>query len=285
MLGYLRRHQPGVVIDYAKGRLQKAPQDPDLLGLLGAALVDQGAYEAALDLFPQAEGSDFYEEHGIRYHADALRAVGDGSGAAALRFQRRLSPEEAGEREANEHLYRIDDFRLTGDWSSALDAVSVALASDAHRPLFYAVLADIYLDMGDWDEAEQALWFAQRMVEDEADNPRLLRVEARWMLVQGFPDQAVDMLLTSRRRNSTNLEFWMLLAEARRQQGSLMEAQTILELRRFSGFDTPTQRAVRARVLRDQGDLEGARRVLAEALAALPTNPTLLAAAEELGLP
>lgn len=257
--------------------LAQHPDDPGLLGVQGTLKLLEGRYTEAAELLERSEGSRYYETFGISYHADLLRTLGDGRGAARLRAERLVLDGLNENREHLDLLDQVDDHRSVDDTDAAMAVIEQAMALGI-RPAYYAAEAEVWMDLGELDAASESLWLAQRLGRARG----VIQAEARLLMLLGNPTEAVELLDGRIQRNRRDRDFWLLLGEACRQEGAIDRTAKILALKRFERLDSPTQQALQARLLRDQGDLPGALSAIEAALAEAPSNPLLNAVADEL---
>jgi tetratricopeptide (TPR) repeat protein len=272
-----------IPLEYAERELLNHPDDLNMIGLKGTVLSFLGHYAEAMPLLEQAEGTRFYEEIAIRHHADVIRATGDGLAAAALREGRLLNATLTDNHDYQDLLDVIEDYRQAGAHEQAVATAEQVLALFPDRPLTYATIARLQLDAGEVDEAIFTLWLG-RWTDDSLDQ-RLVVVEAELLRSQGSPHAAVDLMLPLRRKLMRNVEFWVLLAHCQMDVGDLDFANNILmTMKRFADNEKPILQAARARQLVLRGDRDAATALLLDALAEMPGNPELRAAADELNI-
>ena len=278
MVNNVRMGRFSAPANYARGRIAEAPDDLEARCLLGITDALRGAPDEALANLELSEGSALYEQLGIRYHADTLRLLGAYHDAAQLRAEQMANSSE----EAVLHhamLNRIKDYRLGGDYPAALEAGEAALALGS-RPAFYAALADVYTDMGDFDTAWEHIQYADWLT---VDTPPVVAIaEGRLLLAQDMAWAAVQVLRPALRRSVQNITFWALFSEAFRLSGNTARAQQYMDLKNLRNRTEPELIGVRARLLQGRGEHTAARALVWEQLALYPNNRTLQAIEAEL---
>lgn len=274
----------GVAEEYADRRLAADPSDPTAQGLKGTVLSFRGRYGEALPLLEASVGTDFYENFGLRHHANALRASGAYAEAAALREQRLLNGTLSEQHYYTDLQDLSEDYRQQGDLERAQDYAEQALGMFPDRPTSYASLAELAMDRGDLGAADELLWLGRWYGMDSVTQQ--LVAEARLMRLRGSPQGALNLLLPWRRKLPRDMPFWITLAECHIAVGDLAAAEHILYgMIRFKEHAFPEQIAARARLKVAQGDRAAAEALLLDGLADLPANRALRSAAAELGIP
>jgi tetratricopeptide (TPR) repeat protein len=160
-----------------------ATQDgPPVWARLGQALSRAGRYQEALEAFEFGQGQ-YYDARAIPDHATALRAVGRCEEAMALRSSARwLAKEESMELALTVGL--LDDALYCKQLALALTYGEQALTLDPESASAHAGLADVYLALGEPDEAEWYLQLAQQLDPHEdrvvIATLRALLAQERW---------------------------------------------------------------------------------------------------------
>lgn len=141
---------------FANNHLQRQPRGRAGHAVLGGVESRMGWAPEALEVFDAGVGARWYGSVGHTLHANALRAVGRGAEAVALRRDD-VRIELDGVR-IRTYVAMVDDLRFAGDPLEAEAALAEGLS---HRPRSSALLsvgADLALDRGDIAEAEA--WLA-----------------------------------------------------------------------------------------------------------------------------
>jgi tetratricopeptide (TPR) repeat protein len=234
----------------ARGLLDELPDDEDLHVLLGIVLAREGHYGDALPEFVFGLGSSQYERDGIYEHANALRFLGRGHEAAALRLSR-LVTESGEDDDLRIYTEAARDLRYAGDMDGAkalLDDV-MALYPGAVLPL--ALYGDILLDEGDLDGAYFHLFLANRITKN---SPQVQILRVRLMLAEDDTEGAVMLLNKLRRSYQRNEEIVGLRAEAFLQAGDPDAALAYLNLKRWARRGDPQLLSRRLRALHGVGE-------------------------------
>ncbi len=264
----LHRGRTDMVFRYVQEQNKLNPGDQDVCVLEGAAHAVDREYVEAIALLERCQGSPFYEKSAIRYHADALRAMGEYEAAAALRTEQMMLKSISLDQEHYALINRILDYREAGEFQRALELADEAIGLAPDRPSFYGVKADIYLDQGDTGSARAELLIAEHMG-FESRKPTLL-AQARLQTALGEPDLAVSALNPLRKRFLQSPEFWDVYLRAKLAMGEVDETAEFLKLRRFLSIRSAELEALKAEVMFEQGDLKGAQ---VQILSAMETYP------------
>lgn len=252
--GLVRRGQYRLAVNKALALLARDPDDADLYAVLGVSWSKAGYFPDAAGAFPLSLGSAYYEDQGIEAEADQLRAMGRGREAAALRVQRLLDPSLNLGREVRVWLGMVDDLRAAGDLNGALDVVAMCLAIYPASPMVHATVADVHLDAGDREEADTELILADSL----GATMRGHVVHARTALLDGDLDQAALWLDDARMFQNRTRRLAALRAEVLRRQGDPAGAEELLEQPNWVRSEDPEIVAVRILVHTDLGDRAGA---------------------------
>jgi Flp pilus assembly protein TadD len=231
-------------------RLAESPDDVELHAILGVAWSKNDFYTDALGAFALCSGSIYYEDRGIEAHADALRAVGQGEAAAALRLERLLDADLNEGRELKVLIGAMDDLREAGDFDGALAIADRAEALFPRSPMAMAAVADVYLDIGDLDAADAAIWAMRQL----GDTTRGAAVLARRAIIDGDLTEADAILEDSRRFRNPTARLASLRAEVLRLGGDPHSAADLLERNRWRALETPELIQVRLKVYTDMED-------------------------------
>lgn len=170
---------------FANNHLQRQPRGRAGHAVLGGVESRMGWAPEALEVFDAGIGARWYGSVGHTLHANALRAVGRGAEAVALRRDDTRSELEGVRMRT--YIAMVDDLRFAGDHLSAEAALAEGLS---HRPRSSALLsvgADLALDRGDIAEAEAWLalvhHFAGPVRRTRHVNLRIALMEGRHELV------------------------------------------------------------------------------------------------------
>lgn|GEM_PF-5131166 len=275
------------------GRTSKAEQwlaqarerHPDSLDLLTAQAVIHTAHNEhwlAIPLYEQSLGSAFYERAGIRFHADSLSQLGDGVRASQLRTRRLHRDDYSHQQVQYENITRIHDARDAQDYLLALDACDAAVGHAPHSGSVYAACAEVFIDMGDLEAASFQLLLSRERNTSRTGATQAAIAEARWLMANDQPEQAVLILREFRQRNRTNERYWAVLSDALAASGRPREATWVLRDVMFRRSASGGIRARRARLELRAGNLPEARRQLDALLTDMPGNPDGVAVFAEL---
>jgi tetratricopeptide (TPR) repeat protein len=270
----IRKSQYRQVVRQVNAQLEQNPDDPELQAVLGVAWGRAGYFADAAGAFALCAGSAYYEDQGLPAHADALAVLGEPLRAVALREQRMLSLDLDDTREVRLLLNMADDYRLAGRTDLALDTAERALAIWPNAPVTWAVMADVWLDLGRIDEAEEALWQAQLL----GGTTRGALVAARLALWQGDPIEALAQAEAALDYNMGSVRPAAIKAEALRRQGDLDAALEIIERTNWRLTEDPEMMAARIRVRTDRREWSEASEAADRARAVYAHHPEVQSA-------
>lgn len=271
-----RHYRAVLALDDARRAGQR---DPRVQELSGAAWASLGFYADALGAFRVASSGPYYEEFGVRAHADALRAVGEGEAAASLRRTLLVEPMEE-QQELALMLEIGDDYLLTGDGWGAEQVLLEAYAAFPRATAVHVSLAEAYALQGDEESAGFHLWMA-----DSAPvgvNFRELLYQARVELDAGRLHTAEELILKLTRRRQQNVTLLTMRCEMLVAQGTPDAAWALLENSYWREHGDPELSASRALVLDALGRRAEALATLQEGLDLYPSHPSLQRAAAAL---
>ena len=278
---YIRKGQWRQAVQEARKLLNDFHDNDELHAALGFAASHATWYDDAVTSFSFAGAAPSYETRGLTAHADALRYTGGAAKAVELRTSRLLTPGLTENQELLAQLGLVDDLRALGDLEAAEDAAWGAVALRPRGPVTHAYMADLMLDMGDQDAAEESLWLAGFAGQEAL---RYWLVEARFCLDEGniqCARRAVDQCLKIRRRHP---RVTALHATVLRLEGQPEEAMELLDRSLHKLELDPNVLAARVMVLLDLGRRTEARDLSLLAAATYPDHPGVqqaLAATEE----
>jgi len=252
---YIRRGQYRMAVQNIFRRLEGSPDDPELYSMLGLAWSRSGYMADAVGAFQLCGGGEHYEDEGLEAHANALRELGDPEAASELRRQKLLDPNLSEGRMVRVYIGLVDDARAAGDLDGALHWVEEAEAVYPRAPIVQAAVADIMMDIGDYEAADVALWESAQL----GATRRGIISQARRSLSLGNYLSAETYLEDARALNSPNNALAALRAEVQRLQGFPEDAAEILNRSRWELTEDPMILAIRIRVAVDLGDIEAAK--------------------------
>lgn len=144
---------------FADGHLQRQPRGRAGHAVMGGIESRMGWAVESIDAFDAGEGARWYGSVGRILHANALRAVGRGDEAVALRRDDLRSDLE-GVR-LRTWVAMIDDLRAAGDPLGAEAILAEGMAETPRSTVLMSVAADLALDAGDIEGAEAWLALVQ----------------------------------------------------------------------------------------------------------------------------
>ena len=267
---FLKMGTPRLARQIAEKQLQKAPDQVKAHTMMGISQARLGLYSDALASFELSLG-DESNIHRYEFHADCLRALGRGGEAAALRSLLLYDPRIPLSAQVRIRSGVIDDHRSVGSFDLAFDAATELLSKHPNATLAYLMLAELWMDMGEFEEAEFYLWRASWK-----EYPlRGLQVEARWMLLQGYDEAALIQFRRAFQSVNSNsgLAYY---AEALRRVEGAEAARQLLERGKFIQNESPAVLQVRLSVYEELG-LEAELSSLLERVQSLyPEHPVLV---------
>ncbi len=155
-----------------------------------------------------------------------------------------------GGRELKVLIGAMDDLREAGDFDGALAIADRAEALFPRSPMAMAAVADVYLDIGDLDAADAAIWAMRQL----GDTTRGAAVLARRAIIDGDLTEADAILEDSRRFRNPTARLASLRAEVLRLGGDPHSAADLLERNRWRALETPELIQVRLKVYTDMED-------------------------------
>lgn len=232
----IRQGRPRAAAKNAQAAVARDPEDAEAWAVLGAARAKAGSYGDAAMAFIYGQGSTYYEDVlGLEMHADALQARGLGEQAAELRRQALLRSDLDASREMRLWLGLAEDLRVAGRYEDALDAAATAEGMFPRSPQVHAVQSEIHLDAGQLDLAEQYL----RLADDEGGTLLACVVHARLAIAEGDLDEADIWLDAAKAFRSRTQRLAALRAEVLRLQGDPYAAIALLRQQNWSRSDEP----------------------------------------------
>lgn len=269
----LRRGMPHLAVGMIDEAMLTNPDEADLHSMLGSTWARLGWYADAEGCFRVESSGEWYELGGLTDHADALRELGYGHEAAALRLERRLVVKE--QSEMNLLLGAIDDLRYAGDLAAAEDVAWELAGLFPNSSVVNAYLADIMLDQG---RTEEGWYYAMRALEPETPAIRARMVEVRLLVAEGDLVTAEANLATLADARGRSTRIAATRARVMRLQGRSRDALDLLDVRRWTQGEHPELLAVRIEALHDEGEHSEAKALLERAMAVYPTHPDVMLA-------
>lgn len=257
--------------------LETDPDNADLHARLGIVYSRMGLYADAVEAFRFGLGSGVYEAEGIEHHAEALRGLGRGREAAALR-QELLVMVTSEKSELDLRIGAVEDLRVGGALEEAEALARDTAALFPRSNLAHAWLADVLLDQDRLEDAAFELWLIR---DHPAQSTRAVLARARLLWLEGDVEAAWAEVEQVRRGNRTQPVVVMLRVDLLLARGEPEEA--LWELRRpmMSRYEHPGLQASEVRVLRALGEDDEAAALAARLAAQYPWNPDVVALSEE----
>lgn len=294
--GQARRYADGVPSSFLQrlraGRTNKAaewldaeqatrPGEPNLLIARAMLHTTHNEHHLAAPLYEENAGATVYARWGLRFHADTLRALGEGAAAAQLRTNRLHRSNYGHAQVQYENIARIHDLREAGALLEALEATDDAIAQGPHQGAIYAARAEVYIDLQDLDTAAFEILLAKERGTARTGATQTALAEARWLLAIDQPEEAVALLRPYRKRNLSNERFTAILGEAFTRAGRLSEAADALREVRYRRQGHPEVELARARLHLAMGDPDTAGAIADRLMEQTPGSPFAIAAVEE----
>lgn len=217
--------------------------DDDAVYILESAIADNpGNIQVAMRLADQyASGGQFAKTVRLLGKLLADNPNADQSVGAVLRqlsvkplpaaFERNLADKLKAGKSSNKHRYstlyvagRLAQMRGKKSLAARLFSRSLLDRRD-FLPTFFA-LADIYTAQGRYDQIEMLL---DRFAGEDKKSPLIPFLRGKVSLARGRPVTAARNLEQACKRNSKNVESWLLLAEAYLRMGNQSQVKTTLE--------------------------------------------------------
>jgi hypothetical protein len=250
----IRRGQYRLAVTAANALIDEQPDNADLYASLGIAWAKNSFYADALGAFSLSMGSSYYEVQGLEAHADALRAVGQGEAAAALRLEFRVNASASNGRLLRILLGAADDLRSVGDISGAAALLDEAESIFPRSPMLHAVRADLLMDTGELDAVDITLAHMKEMGETSRGAAVLAR---RALLAEDYAE-ADAALENARKFRTPTHRLASLRAEVLRLEGDPHSAAEVLERNRWQAIEAPELIQVRLKVYADLEDTTSA---------------------------
>jgi hypothetical protein len=262
-----------VVIQNALRHLETEPDNIEVLAALGVGEARAGYYGDALGTLSLSEHAELYADLGLEAHANALRATGDGAGAAMLRQQRQVST-MSGIQELRLWLYSADDLWSTGDLDGALALNLRGLSVYPRSGMLLAQRGELLLAQGDEAGGDAYLWLSER----EGRQQRWLIAEGRRRLSLGDLIGARELAEAYDTLSQPSARFAAFRAEVLLACGDVDEAGYLLGFGRWLLSEDPDLLLLRWQVLQAQGDDRAAAALSTRLLALYSSNPAVQAA-------
>lgn len=267
-----RTGNPRIAMEAAGRLLERDPDSADAFAVMGMSLAGMGSFADAAPCFTFALGSELLEADGLNDRADTLRALGRPAEAAALRAEA-LPLMGEGTLALRTGLELVDDLRTAGALGEALDAAEALIGAWPYSAAAHAAHAQVLIDLGRDDEADFALWLANRRASLSRQS---VEAAIRLNLRHGDIDAAWAEVTQERLPMRAAASTVALRAELLRLRGEPEEALALLDAPRFRYPDHPLFLAARARALLALGEVDQAREVARQARALYPAHPDVV---------
>jgi len=231
----MMRGQYGLAAARLRSEIEAGPPSVELDALLAVAETKGGSYPDALAAYESGRLADAYDREAIEGHADVLRVLGAPGEAAAVRLEQLWTPISAmGELQV--FLDRVDDLRADADLPAAMDSATMAIAMAPDRGAPYAQLAEVWMDLGRWDDARSELHVADHL------GPRssyIARASVRLLVHESQLDEASEVARVASVENPNDLTLRALRADVETARGNVEEAMRLSRGKRFQGHAHP----------------------------------------------
>lgn len=254
---FLRFNIPQLAREHAQSMLGNNPDNTAAHAQLAISLCRLGRYNDALPHFEFAKGTLLFPVRLHEYHADALRYTGKVEKAVSVRSELLMDSKIPSGMHPRLLAGMVDDWRQVGNMEKAFDVAFRLMSKHPNAALSYAVMAQLYLDVGDPQEAFFYIWRGRRKVQ----NARTEEAYARYLLVIGYPElaeQHIRLFFENNVRNSL-LE---LYAQSKLEAYGPEKALTLLNRNKFKGNRSPGVLRIRAKAYALQGKKREAQDIL-----------------------
>ena len=204
------------------------------------------------------------------YHADALRALGRVDEAVALRESLLWDARAPYGMKPRILAGIIDDFRSVGDIYHAFQYADRLMAEHPNAALSYALMAELYLDIGDQNQAFFYIWRGRY----KTHLARTEQAYARWLLHKGFP-VAAEQYLKARFEHNVSNHALALYAQAKLQAYGPKKALALLDRNKFLSNCSMPVLLIRYRSYRALGNLAKMQEVKEELARIYSDHPLL----------
>ncbi|MAA79641.1 MAG: hypothetical protein CL916_10310 [Deltaproteobacteria bacterium] len=238
---FLRFNIPQLARENAQAMLDKNPDNLAAHAQIAISLCRLGRYNDALPHFIFAQGTSLYPIRLHEYHADALRYTGKVEQAVDLRSELLMDSKIPVGMHPRILAGMVDDWRYAGKTQKAFDIAFRLMSKHPNAALSYAMMAQLYLDMADPQEAFFYIWRGRRKVQ----NTRTEEVYARYLLETGYPDLAekhIRLFFENNVRNS----LLALYAKVKLEAYGPKKALALLNRNKFKGNQSPRVLLIRA---------------------------------------
>ena len=163
---FLRLNIPQLSREHAQSMLDNNPDHRAAHAQLAISLCRLGQYNDALPHFLFSQGSSLFPIRLHEYHADALRYTGHVQRAIRLRSELLLDSKTPVGMHPRILAGMVDDWRYAGKSEKAFEVAFFLMSKHPNAALSYAVMAQLYLDVGEPEEAFFYIWRGRRKVQN-----------------------------------------------------------------------------------------------------------------------
>ena len=279
-LGLQRTRSVQAFID--EQRLEE-PDNRSLDALQGCVHAVSGRYVEALDWFERSEGSAYYEAVGIRFHAEALHAIGAVPEAVQLRKEFLLFAEASPANLANIQVVGTGDLIALGAYDEAAARADAIIASGTlWAAQGWADQLTLCALQGDLD---CSLINLEMLRTDPRLRPNArLVVEFHHLVTIGALEEAAALRRQIGRRHGGRERFWLASMELDLRTDDPVAVLELLSRVRFQDQRSPSLRAYEAWARWAVGETDAGEAQILSYLADYPGNPDVRKAAVAMGL-
>ena len=245
---FLQDGAPKLALSVAYQHLANNPDSSENHIFAGIALCRIGRYADALSHFDFGIGDKRHDIKRVEYQAMALRAIGKGEQAAQLRQELLFDPRVKVAIQVRLRGDIIDDYRVAGMYDKAFAEAYTFIGKHPRSALANALLAELYLDTGELEQAAFFIWKAEQL----RFNLRTERAAGRLSMLKGDVETAYHTFRLIQRslRTNDNLAFYL---EAMRQYEGPQKAYDFISLPRFRSNEAPLVLIVKHRIYNELG--------------------------------
>ena len=263
------RGQYGLAAARLRSEIEAGPPSIELDALLAVAETKDGSYPDAWAAYESGRLADGYDREAIESDADVLRVLGAPGEAATVRLEQ-LWTSISAMGELQVFLDRVDDLRSDADLPAAMESATMAIAMAPDRGAPYAQLAQVWMDLGRWDDARSELHVAEHL------GPRsgyIARASVRLLVHDRELDEAGEVARIASVENPNDLTLRALRAEVESARGNGEDATRLARGKRFQDHAHPQLLLAEIHVLEATGD--PAARQAVERFRAIYRRPVL----------
>ena len=254
---FLRFNIPQLAREHAQTMLDKNPDNTAAHAQIAISLCRLGRYNDALPHFIFAQGTALFPIRLHEYHADALRYTGNVEQAVSLRSELLMDSKIPVGMHPRILAGMVDDWRYVGEIQKAFDAAFRLMSKHPNAALSYAVMAQLYLDIGEPKEAFFYIWRGRKKVQ----NTRTEEAYARYLLETGHAELAEKHIRTFFENNVRN-SLLELYAQSKLKAYGPKKALALLNRNKFKANKSPGVLRVRAQAYEELGQAKKAKEII-----------------------